>query len=60
MVAHNKNEYMRDLRYVCAQPSTLYYAWQVEVMINNFITMGINANQIDVVCTKVDGNVPEE
>jgi len=40
---------MKNLRYVCAQPRLVYYAWQVEVMINNFIKNGINPNNIDVV-----------
>lgn len=40
---------MRNLRYICAQPRTLYYAWQVEVMINNFIKHGINPNNIDII-----------
>jgi len=39
---------MKKLRYVCVQPRTLYYAWQVEVMINNFISNGINPNDIDI------------
>jgi hypothetical protein len=39
---------MKNLRYVCAQPRLLYYAWQVEVMINNFIKHGINPNNIDI------------
>jgi hypothetical protein len=51
---------MKNLRYVCAQPATLYYAWQVEVMINNFIQMGINPNGIDIVCWKQNGVIPEE
>ena len=41
---------LRQLRFVSAQPATKYYAWQVEVMLNNFIEMGVNPNQIDVVC----------
>jgi hypothetical protein len=40
---------MKNLRYVCAQPRLVYYAWQVEVMINNFIKNGINPNNIDIV-----------
>lgn len=40
---------MKNLRYVCAQPRLVYYAWQVEVMINNFIKRGINPNNIDIV-----------
>ena len=48
------------MRFVCAQPASTYYAWQVEVMINNFIDMGINPNQIDIVCWKQNGVIPEE
>lgn len=39
---------MKNLRYICAQPRLVYYAWQVEVMINNFIKNGINPNNIDI------------
>ena len=39
---------MKNLRYICVQPRILYYAWQVEVMINNFIKHGINPNNIDI------------
>lgn len=39
---------MKNLRYVSVQPRILYYAWQVEVMINNFIKHGINPNNIDI------------
>jgi hypothetical protein len=39
---------MKNLRYVCVQPRLLYYAWQVEVMVNNFIKHGINPNNIDI------------
>ena len=39
---------MKNLRYVCVQPRLLYYAWQVEVMINNFIKHGISGNDIDI------------
>jgi hypothetical protein len=51
---------MKQLRFVCAQPATLYYVWQVEVMLNNFIQMGVNPNLIDIVCWKQNGVVPEE
>ena len=50
----------KNLRFICAQPATLYYVWQVEVMLNNFIEMGVNPNNIDIVCWKKDGVVPEE
>ena len=39
---------MKNLRYICVQPRILYYVWQVEVMINNFIKHGINPNNIDI------------
>jgi hypothetical protein len=39
---------MKKLRYICVQPRLLYYAWQVEVMINNFVDNGVNPNDIDV------------
>ena len=39
---------MKNLRFICAQPRLVYYAWQVEVMINNFIKNGINPNSIDI------------
>jgi hypothetical protein len=48
------------MRFICAQPASTYYAWQVEVMLNNFIDMGINPNQIDIVCWKQNGVIPEE
>jgi uncharacterized protein YwgA len=48
------------MRFVCAQPASTYYAWQVEVMINNFIEKGINPNHIDVVCWKQNGIIPDE
>jgi len=51
---------MKKLRYVCAQPANNYYAWQIEVMLNNFISMGVNPNDIDIVCWKIDGNIPED
>lgn len=39
---------MKNLRFICCQPRILYYAWQVEVMINNFIEMDVNPNQIHI------------
>ena len=37
-----------NLRYICVQPRILYYVWQVEVMINNFLKNGVNPNSIDI------------
>jgi len=51
---------MRNLRFVCAQPAILYYAWQVEVMLNNFRDMGVNLNNVDIVCKIENNQVPPE
>jgi hypothetical protein len=55
-----KNKPMRNLRFVCAQPTIPYYTWQVEVMLNNFMEMGINLNNVDVVCHKENGVIPDD
>ena len=47
------------MRYICAQPANQYYLWQVEVMINNFLSMGINPNQMDILLG-YDTTIPEE
>lgn len=49
-----------NIRFVCAQPASTYYSWQVEVMINNFMEMGINPNFIDIVCWKINDVIPPE
>ena len=51
---------MKNLRFICCQPAALYYTWQVEVMINNFIKNGVNGNNMDIVCSIQDGVVPDE
>lgn len=38
------------MKYICAQPANLYYAWQVEVMLYNFERRGINLNDVHIVC----------
>jgi hypothetical protein len=43
---------------MCAQPATMYYAWQVEVMLNNFLELGMNLNDVNIICS-IDTNVPE-
>lgn len=48
------------VRFICAQPSELYFVWQVEVMLVNFIEMGIDLNYVDIVCTKKNNQIPEE
>ena len=51
---------MRSLIYISAQPATLYYAWQIEVMINNFLFNGIEAKDIHIVCSINNGSTPTE
>lgn len=47
------------VRLICAQPSELYFAWQVEVMLNNFIEMGIDLNYVDIISTKKNNKIPD-
>ena len=51
---------MKNLRYICCQPAIPYYTWQVEVMINNFIKMGITPNLIDIVCGIENNKIPDD
>ena len=53
---------MKNLRYICVQPRLVYYAWQVEVMINNFIKNGINYEDIDILvaCNPHDNTSSKE
>ena len=46
------------MKYICAQPAIQYYAWQVEVMINNFIRNGIHPNNIEIV-SSYSTSIPE-
>lgn len=39
----------KKIIFMSAQPDVPYFHWQVEVMIHNFIKVGINANWIDVI-----------
>jgi len=48
------------IRYICAQPATQYYTWQVEVMINNFKKHGVNPNMIDILCGIENNNIPAD
>jgi hypothetical protein len=51
---------MKNIKFICAQPTSIYYAWQVEVVINNFIDMGISPDNINIVCWKVNNVIPVE
>jgi len=39
---------MKNLRYICVQPRIIYYAWQLEVVINNFIKNGIDISKLEL------------
>lgn len=39
---------MSNLKYICVQPRLLYYAWQLEVMINNFLKHGVNPDDMHI------------
>ena len=48
------------LRYVCCQPAIPYYTWQCEVLINNFIKMGVDTDCINIVCSIENDVIPED
>ncbi len=47
------------MKFICAQPAIQYYAWQVEVMINNFIRNGVSPDDIHIVCAYY-GQIPDD
>lgn len=49
-----------SLRYICCQPALPYYLWQCEIVINNFIECGIRPENINIVCSTKDNEVPDE
>jgi hypothetical protein len=40
---------LKKMTFISVQPDVPYFHWQIEVMINNFIKMGINPNWIEVI-----------
>jgi hypothetical protein len=46
--------------FICAQPAILYYSWQVEVMINNFIENNINESDIHIISYIVNNKLPNQ
>ena len=40
--------------FICAQPATFFYAWNVEVMLDSFMRTGIPQENIHIVCAKGD------
>ena len=43
------------MKYVCVQPASLYYAWQVEVMLYSFIKNKVQPQDIHIILA-VQGN----
>jgi hypothetical protein len=39
---------MSNVKFLCVQPRLVYYAWQLEVMINNFLKHGIEKTDIEI------------
>jgi len=37
-----------QLQYICVQPYNVYYSWQVDIMLNNFIENGIEESYIHI------------
>lgn len=46
---------MEDLIFVSAQPDVPYFHWQVRIYVHNFISLGINPNNIHVIFAMVQG-----
>jgi hypothetical protein len=49
----------KKMTFISAQPDNQYFHWQVEVMINNFIKVGINPNWIEVLFS-YDNDISKE
>ena len=43
------------MKYICVQPAQAYFAWQIDTMLHNFRTVGIQPEDIHVVCSNNDG-----
>ena len=35
--------------YICAQPATFYYAWQIDTMLLSFFKCGINLSSVQII-----------
>jgi len=46
------------MKYICAQPSTKYYAWQIDTMLYSFRTVGVNLEDVHIVCAIHNGIDP--
>lgn len=46
------------MKYICAQPATQYFAWQIDVMLHSFVTTGVNLEDVHIVCA-IHGEIDE-
>lgn len=46
------------MKYICAQPATQYFGWQVDVMLHSFVTVGVNLEDVHIVCA-IHGGIDE-
>jgi hypothetical protein len=45
-----RNLKLNNMKYVCAQPATQYYGWQIDTMLYSFRTVGVNLEDVHIVC----------
>lgn len=38
------------MKYICAQPATQYFGWQIDIMLYSFRTVGVNLEDVHVLC----------
>ena len=51
---------MRDIFYICAQPTSYYYGWQVDAMLLSFKeNTSINLERVHIVGAILDGSMPD-
>ena len=37
------------MQYICVQPDNIYFRWQVETLINNLLTIGVQPEDINII-----------
>jgi hypothetical protein len=48
------------MKWITSQPANIYYAWQVEVYLHNFIKNGVNPEDIHVLFSVQNERIPKE
>ena len=48
------------MKYLSCSPAVLYYSWHVEVLLTNFLEVGIDLKDVHIVCGKQNGSIPPE